>query len=179
MIPTRPCWDISCRLEADLKSNLFKQRLGDGIYFSGTNVSRALSQFHRKRGTLVRVANRCRRVGGLLARRHHCVFEVWLASGDKVTFKPSQPTHSCLSTPGMIPDGAEGWRGQIGKSVSVTFAKPGYYGYHCLPHRSLGMVGLVIVEGEGHDANVAAVKTVKQPGKAARVREDIWREVGM
>ena len=99
--------------------------------------------------------------------------------GDTVTFRPSQPTHSCLSTPGMIPDGGEGWRGQIGKSVSVTFAKPGYYGYHCLPHRSLGMVGLVIVEGEGHDANVAAAKAVKQPGKAARIWEDIWREVGM
>lgn len=102
-----------------------------------------------------------------------------VAEADTVTFKPTQPTHSCISTPGMIPEGAQGWRGQIGKPVTVTFTKPGYYGYHCLPHRSLGMVGLVIVHGEGHDADVAAAKAVKQPGKAARVWEDIWREVGV
>jgi len=99
-----------------------------------------------------------------------------IASGDTVTFRPADPSHSCLSTPGMLPEEAEGWRGGIGKPVTVTFDKPGFYGFHCLPHRSLGMVGLVIVDGSGRDANLAAAKAVKHPGKAAGVWKEIWLE---
>ena len=99
-----------------------------------------------------------------------------VAIGDTVTFNPTQPTHSCISTPGMIPDGAKSWRGQIGKPISVTFTVPGYYGYHCMPHRNLGMVGLVIVEGDGRDANLQAAKDVPQIGKAKQAWETIWTE---
>lgn len=99
-----------------------------------------------------------------------------MAKGDTVTFKSSKPTHSCISTPGMIPEGAQGWRGQIGKPVSVKFAKPGYYSYHCLPHRSLGIVGLVIVEGEGRDANLDAAKSLRQIGKAKEAWQETWSE---
>lgn len=100
-----------------------------------------------------------------------------VASGDTVTFRPSQPMHNSMSTPGMVPEGASGWRGSIGKSVSVTFTKPGYYGYHCLPHKSMGMVGLVIVEGEGLDANLEAAQSVRQTGKAKEAWDEIWAEV--
>lgn len=100
---------------------------------------------------------------------------VRIAPGDSVTFRPAGPAHSCQSTPGMIPPGAKSWRGGIGKPITVTFDQPGYYGYHCLPHRGLGMVGLVIVEGEGRDDNLAAAKSVVHPGKAAAAWEAIWR----
>lgn len=99
-----------------------------------------------------------------------------IAAGDIVTFEPTQPSHSCVSTPGMLPQGAQGWTGAIGRPVSVTFKIPGYYGYHCMPHRSLGMVGLVIVEGRGRDANLEAAKSVRQLGKAKEVWEAIWAE---
>ncbi len=102
-----------------------------------------------------------------------------VASGDSVTFSPVGPVHNCQSTPGMVPQGASSWRGSIGKAVTVTFGVPGYYGYHCLPHRSLGMVGLVIVEGEGRDANFQAAQAVRHPGKAAAVWDAIWREAGL
>lgn len=100
-----------------------------------------------------------------------------VAVGDTVTFTPEDGAHNCQSTPGMIPQGAESWRGQIGQPVSVQFLKPGHYGYHCLPHRSMGMVGLVIVEGDGRDANKASAKAVRHPGKAAEAWDAIWGEV--
>ena len=99
-----------------------------------------------------------------------------IASGDSVTFVPSNPGHNCLSTPGMIPTGAQAWRGQIGQPVTVTFTEPGYYGYHCLPHRSLGMVGLVIVDGGGRDTNLQSARSVPHPGKAKAAWEEIWAE---
>lgn len=99
-----------------------------------------------------------------------------ISAGDTVTFEPTQPSHSCVSTPGMLPEGAQVWTGGIGQPVSVTFKIPGYCGYHCMPHRSLGMVGLVIVEGRGRDANLEAAKSVRQSGKAKEVWEEIWAE---
>lgn len=99
-----------------------------------------------------------------------------IAPGDSVTFKPVQGPHSCLSTPGMIPEGADGWRGQIGKPVTVTLSKPGYYGYHCLPHRSMGMVGLVIVGQPGRGANLTAARSVRHPAKAQAEWDAIWNE---
>lgn len=97
-------------------------------------------------------------------------------SGDSVTFVPTNPGHNFVSTPGMIPSGAQAWRGQIGQPVTVNFTQPGYYGYHCLPHRGLGMVGLVIVEGAGRDANLQSARAVTHPGKAKAAWETIWTE---
>jgi pseudoazurin len=99
-----------------------------------------------------------------------------VAAGDSVTFAPDAPGHNSQSTPGMIPEGATGWRGGIGKPLTVTFDVPGHYGYHCLPHRSLGMVGLVIVEGPGAADNLEAARAVTHPGKAQAAWDAIWAE---
>lgn len=99
-----------------------------------------------------------------------------VASGDTVTFVSRNGAHNCQSTPGMIPEGAEGWRGQIGKPISVTFSRPGYYGYHCTPHRSMGMVGLVIVDGPGCERNLNAAKAVRHPAKAKTAWDEVWAE---
>lgn len=97
--------------------------------------------------------------------------------GATVKFVPNDPGHNCLSTPGMIPDGAESWSGAFGKTISVVFDVPGIYGYHCMPHRSMGMVGLVIVEGPGMLDNLDAAKTVKQRGGSKSAWNEIWNEV--
>ena len=34
----------------------------------------------------------------------------------------------------------------LGESYSYTFMEPGTYAYHCIPHESLDMTGVVIVE---------------------------------
>lgn len=91
-----------------------------------------------------------------------------------VRFEPVDAGHNCVSTPGMIPDGATSWSGPFGKPLDVHFEKPGYYGYHCLAHRSMGMVGLVIVEGPGRDDNLKAASSVEHTGRAAEVWKQIW-----
>ena len=96
--------------------------------------------------------------------------------GDSVTFVPVDPGHNSASMKGMIPQGTEPWKGKIGKEISVTFEKPGIYGYKCTPHLALGMVGLVIVEGQGKLDNLEAAKGVKQRGKAKKVWQEIWAQ---
>lgn len=100
-----------------------------------------------------------------------------IAVGSSVTFRPSEPTHNCTSTPGMLPPGAKPWTGAIGKPVTVDFDRPGYFGYHCLPHRSMGMVGLIIVGKPKSNTNLEAARAVKHPGKASSAWQEIWDEI--
>ena len=97
--------------------------------------------------------------------------------GDTVTFTATDRSHNSASSKGMIPEGAEAWKGKINEEISVTFEVPGFYGYNCTPHASVGMVGLVIVEGEGMMDNFEDAKGVRQRGKARGVWEEIWAEV--
>lgn len=95
-------------------------------------------------------------------------------AGAQVRFHAPEGAHNTQSTPGMVPVGAQGWRFGIRKSGVVTFDQPGFYGYHCLPHRSMGMVGLIIVEGTGMMDNFKSAQTAKHPAKAAERWADLW-----
>lgn len=94
--------------------------------------------------------------------------------GAQVRFSATEGAHNTQSTPGMVPDGAQGWRFGIRESGVVTLTKPGFYGYHCLPHRSMGMVGLIIVEGAGMMDNLSAARSVIHPSRAANRWADLW-----
>ncbi|MBV6657430.1 MAG: pseudoazurin [Devosiaceae bacterium] len=96
--------------------------------------------------------------------------------GDTVSFVSVNPSHNSASTEGMIPEGAEPWSSQISQGIDVTLTVPGYYGYQCTPHLGLGMVGLVLVEGEGQADNLEAARSVRQRGMASRVWDEIWAE---
>lgn len=100
-----------------------------------------------------------------------------IAPGDTVKFLPSDPGHNTQSTKGMIPAGTEGWKSKAGEEFEVTLTEPGVYGYNCLPHNAAGMVGLIIVEGEGMAANLDDAKSARQIGLAKRRWSEIWTEV--
>ena len=99
------------------------------------------------------------------------------APGDTVKFLATDKSHNSRSSDGMIPDGAEPWNGKINEEIDVTLEVPGFYGYQCQPHYAIGMVGLVIVKGEGMMDNLEAAKSVRHRGKAKAVWGDIWAEV--
>ena len=65
--------------------------------------------------------------------------------GDTVRFVSEDPGHNAVSHEDMIPKGAESFKTPLSKDAEVTFEAPGTYGYYCLPHRSAGMWGLVLV----------------------------------
>ncbi|MCM8556497.1 pseudoazurin [Sphingomicrobium sediminis] len=99
--------------------------------------------------------------------------------GDTIRFVPTDPTHQSSSIEGMVPDGARGWEGEINEAVEYVVPLPGVYGYQCVPHYAAGMVGLIIVEGDGQDSNVEAAKAVSHPGNAGRKFEAIFEEAGL
>ena len=96
------------------------------------------------------------------------VFEpgfVRIAIGDTITFIPTDKGHNAESIRNMLPEGAEPFKGGIGKEISVTFTVPGVYGVKCAPHFPMGMVALILV-GDLPPSNLGAAVAAKQPGKA-------------
>lgn len=85
--------------------------------------------------------------------------------GDTVTWLPATKGHNVefISVP-------EGFgipkKSKLGKEYSMTFEIPGIYLYQCTPHKSMGMIGLVIV---GHDtSNKDTVAKAKVFGKSKK-----------
>jgi len=96
------------------------------------------------------------------------------APGDTVTFVPTDKGHDAASIDGMIPDGAQPFKGEISKPITVTVDKEGVYGVKCVPHYGMGMVALIVV---GKPVNLEQAKTVKQPGKAKKVFAELLAKV--
>ncbi len=84
--------------------------------------------------------------------------------GDTVTFIPTDNGHNTASKRGMLPEGAEPWNSPMDEEFNVTFTVEGVYGYVCVPHYEMGMVGLIVV-GDGM-ANLEDAKDVRQAGSA-------------
>jgi plastocyanin len=57
-----------------------------------------------------------------------------IAPGDTVHFVPTQPDHDVSSIRGMLPEGAEPFKGELDTVLTVTFTVEGVYGYKCNPH---------------------------------------------
>ena len=98
-----------------------------------------------------------------------------VAVGDTVSFIPKNKGHNSEIMKGMIPDGAEAWKGKLNKQVDVTFTVPGFYGYQCKPHANQGMSGLIVVEGDGMLDNLEAARGVKHRGKAKKAWKELWK----
>jgi pseudoazurin len=94
-----------------------------------------------------------------------------IAPGDTVHFVAADKGHNVLSIDGMSPDGAAPFQGKMNEDVTVTFDKPGVYGFECKPHYGMGMVGLLVV---GDPVNLAEAKAVPQKGKAMKRFEHLF-----
>ena len=98
-----------------------------------------------------------------------------IAPGDTVRFVAADKGHNVLSVEGMSPDGAAPFQGKMNEDVTVTFDKPGVYGFECKPHYGMGMVGLIVV---GDPVNLADAQAVPQKGKAKKRFETLFGNAG-
>ena len=65
--------------------------------------------------------------------------------GDIVTFLPTNKGHMAASIKGMLPDGADKFKGKTNKPISYTISAEGLYGVRCTPHYANGMVAIIAV----------------------------------
>ena len=95
--------------------------------------------------------------------------------GDTVTFRAVHKGHNAQTLDVVRPDGGVSFRGKINEEVSVSFDKPGLYGYECKPHYGLGMVGLIVVGAPS--ANLDAAKSATFRGKAKERFEALLKQI--
>ncbi len=98
------------------------------------------------------------------------VFEpafIRIAPGDTVKFIATTKGHNAESIPGMTPAGGNLFKGKINQEIVFKPSKPGLYGYKCLPHVGMGMVGLIQVGPAGNKAQAASAAATL-PGLSKR-----------
>ena len=86
--------------------------------------------------------------------------------GDTITWVPTQKGHNV-----EFIAGPDGWKApkksKLSKEVAITFDTPGVYLYQCSPHKTMGMIAIVIV-GELTQEGVDAIKGAKVKGKSKK-----------
>ena len=77
--------------------------------------------------------------------------------GDTITWLPKSKGHNVEFIAG--PDGWEApKKSKLGKEYAYTFDTPGVYLYQCTPHKSMGMIAIVVVGDGDNDISGAKVK---------------------
>ena len=95
--------------------------------------------------------------------------------GDTVFWKATDSSHNVEFIKGAVPEGVEAFKSKLNKDVSYEFKIPGIYAYWCTPHKSLGMIGFVIV---GNDlSNKEDISSVKYFGKSRKIAEQLIEQL--
>ena len=91
--------------------------------------------------------------------------------GDTVIWKATTKGHNVQFMKGGVPDGVEKFKSKMNKDTEYTFTVPGIYAYWCTPHKSMGMIGFVVVGGD--KSNLEAIKSLKFFGKSKKIAADL------
>lgn len=94
--------------------------------------------------------------------------------GDTIHFVATDRGHDAESIEGMLPDGVEPFKSELGKDFDLLVDAEGVYGIKCSPHYALGMVMVVQV---GEAVNLEAAQAVTHRGKAADRFEAAFAQV--
>ena len=90
--------------------------------------------------------------------------------GDTINWTPKDKGHNVEFVLG--PNSIElPKKSRINKEFSYTFETPGIYFYQCTPHKSMGMIAIVVVGGDL--SNLDQIKKVRVFGKSKRKLEEI------
>ena len=91
--------------------------------------------------------------------------------GDKVFWKATSKGHNVEFIKGGVPDGVEKFKSKYNQDIEFKFDIPGIYAYWCTPHKSMGMIGFIIV---GNDkSNLDAIKSIRYSGKSKKLAPNL------
>ena len=96
--------------------------------------------------------------------------------GDTVTWVPTSKGHNVEFIAG--PDGWEApKKSKLSKEVAITFDTPGVYLYQCTPHKTMGMIAIVVV-GKPEEVK-DRFKDVKVRGKSKKKLKELLSELNV
>ena len=96
--------------------------------------------------------------------------------GDTITWVPTSKGHNV-----EFVAGPDGWKApkksKLNKEVEMTFDTPGVYLYQCSPHKTMGMIAIVIVGGTDPEVVKDRLKGVKVKGKSKKKLEELLADL--
>ena len=100
---------------------------------------------------------------------------VYIDSGDTVFWKATDKGHNVEFVKGAVPAGVEAFKSKPNQDTEYKFSIPGIYAYWCTPHKTMGMIGFVIV---GNDlSNFNEVAKAKFLGKSKKIAKTILEQI--
>ena len=100
---------------------------------------------------------------------------VYIDSEDTVFWKATDKGHNVEFVKGAVPTGVEAFKSKPNKDTEYKFNIPGIYAYWCTPHKTMGMIGFVIV---GNDlSNFKEVEKAKFLGKSKKIAKTILEQI--
>ena len=100
---------------------------------------------------------------------------VYIDSEDTVFWKATDKGHNVEFVKGAVPAGVEAFKSKPNQDTEYKFIIPGIYAYWCTPHKTMGMIGFVIV---GNDfSNFDEVAKAKFLGKSRKNAKTILEQI--
>ena len=96
---------------------------------------------------------------------------VRIKSGDTVNWIATTKGHNVEFIKGGVPEGVEKFKSKFNKDAQYKFTIPGIYAYWCTPHKSMGMIGFVIVDD--NKTNLDEIKKIRFSGKSKKIASEL------
>ena len=106
--------------------------------------------------------------------KENMVFSIKIAKvdvGDTVFWTAIDKGHNVEFIKGGFPENVEKFKSKFNKDTEYTFTVPGIYAYWCTPHKSMGMIGFVVVGGD--KSNLEGIKNINFSGKSKKIAPDL------
>ena len=85
-------------------------------------------------------------------------------SGDTVKWLATTKGHNVQFL--SVPEGVGAFRSKLNVDTEYTFTVPGIYLYQCTPHKNMGMIAIVVVDGNKDNLN--AITSARVAGKSKK-----------
>ena len=95
--------------------------------------------------------------------------------GDTVTWLATSKGHNVEFIKDGVPTGVDKFKSKFNKDVSYKFTIPGIYAYWCTPHKSMGMIGFIVV-GD-NKSNLEDIKKIKFTAKSKKIAPDLIKSL--
>ena len=95
--------------------------------------------------------------------------------GDTIYWKATDKGHNVEFIKKAVPEGVENFKSKLNVDVEYKFTIPGIYAYWCTPHKSMGMIGFVVV---GNDkSNIDLITKAKFFGKSKKLAKELIEQL--
>jgi len=100
---------------------------------------------------------------------------VYIDSGDTVFWKATDKGHNVEFVKEAVPAGVEAFKSKPNQDTEYKFNIPGIYAYWCTPHKTMGMIGFIIV---GNDlSNFNEIAKARFLGKSKKIAKTILEQI--